>query len=110
MRRTRRKDDATEVSVVLQLVQLVGALLVLSAFLAAQAGLTGTRSAAYLASNLVGSAVLAVVAAVGRDYGFLVLEGVWAAVSGAGVLSVLRLARRRPPVGSAATSPSRCPR
>ena len=94
----------------LQLVQLVGALSVLSAFLAAQAGLTGTRSAAYLASNLVGSVVLAVVAAVGRDYGFLVLEGVWAAVSGAGVLSVLRAARRRTPVGEPVTSSYRCSR
>ena len=48
-------------------------------------------SLAYLVLNLVGAIVLAVDAALGRQWGFLLLEGVWAAVS------ALSLVRRRSP-------------
>jgi hypothetical protein len=64
-----------------QLVQVVGAVLVLTAFAAAQYGALGTRSTAYLLLNLVGAGVLAVLAAADRQIGFLLLEGMWAAVS-----------------------------
>jgi hypothetical protein len=64
-----------------QSVQIVGALLVLAAFVLAQLGRLDARSVAYLAANLVGSAVLAVDALAGREWGFLLLEGVWAVVS-----------------------------
>ena len=64
-----------------QVIEVVGALFILSAFVLAQIGRLATTSLAYLLLNLVGSGILAVVAAVDGDTGFLLLEGVWAAVS-----------------------------
>jgi uncharacterized protein (DUF1786 family) len=69
-----------------QLVQVVGALLILSAFAAMQLGAMDPRSRTYLVLNLVGSAVLAVLAFEERQWGFLLLEVVWAAVSLWGLL------------------------
>lgn len=63
------------------LVELVGAALILSAFVLAQLGRLATVSLTYLVLNLLGSGTLAVAAAVDGDAGFLLLEGVWAAVS-----------------------------
>ncbi len=71
------------------LVELVGAVLILSAFLLVQLGRLRTTSLTYLLLNLVGSGTLAVVAAVDRDVGFLLLEGVWAAVSAFGTVRLL---------------------
>ena len=48
------------------------------------------RSIAYLSLNLVGSLILAVLALLDEDWGFLLLEGVWAVVSTAGLIERLR--------------------
>jgi hypothetical protein len=64
-----------------QLVQIVGALLILTAFTAAQLGRMDPHSRPYLVLNLLGSLVLAVLAWRERQWGFLLLESVWAAVS-----------------------------
>ena len=61
--------------------QIVGALLILTAFAAAQFGAMDQHSRSYLWLNLVGSAVLAVLAWLERQWGFLLLESVWAVVS-----------------------------
>lgn len=64
-----------------QVIQIFGSLLVLAAFAAAQRGAMSTTSTVYLLLNLAGSAILAVLAAIERQWGFLLLEGSWALVS-----------------------------
>jgi hypothetical protein len=73
-----------------QLVQVVGALLILIAYAAAQFGSMSQHSRAYLILNLVGSAILAVLALVESLWGFLLLEVFWAAVSLWGLIHALR--------------------
>jgi hypothetical protein len=63
------------------LAELVGAALILSAFVLAQLGRLTTGALSYLVLNLLGAGTLAVVAAIDGDVGFLLLEGVWAVVS-----------------------------
>ncbi len=73
-------------------IELVGAVLILSAFVLSQAGRLTTVSLAYLVPNFAGSAILAFAAAFDGDTGFLLLEGVWAGVSGYAIAR--RLAQR----------------
>jgi hypothetical protein len=73
-----------------QLVQIIGAILILVAYAGAQAGRLDQRSISYLILNLIGSAILAVLAAVEDQLGFLLLEGVWAIVSAFSLTAELR--------------------
>lgn len=75
-----------------QLVQVVGAMLILVAFAAAQFGAMDPHSRPYLVLNFVGSLILAVLAWQERQWGFLLLETVWAAVSLWGLRASLRSA------------------
>jgi hypothetical protein len=68
-----------------QIVQVIGALLILTPFVLSQRRVLNGESLAYLVLNLAGSAALAVVAYLGSQWGFALLEGVWALVSAAGV-------------------------
>lgn len=77
-----------------QLVQVAGALLILTAFAALQFGRMRAESRLYLWFNLVGSAILAVLALYEQQWGFLLLEAVWAVVSAWGLI---QLARGLPP-------------
>lgn len=77
-----------------QIVQVVGAILILVAFAAVQFGRMRPESRTYLTLNLVGSAILAVLAAITAQWGFLLLEGVWAVVSAWGLFRALTAPRQ----------------
>lgn len=71
----------------LQAVALVGAAMILGAYLALQRGWLDRTDARFNLLNLVGSALLTWVALVDRRWGFVLLEASWA------VLSLLPLLR-----------------
>ena len=74
----------------LQLLQLTGAILVLVGFTLAQMRVLDPQSLTYLTLNAVGAAILAALAFEERQWGFLLLEGVWTLVSVAGLIGRLR--------------------
>lgn len=73
-----------------QIVQIIGALLVLAGFAGTQFGRLSPHSYLYLFVNLIGSGTLAVLAVIERQWGFVLLEGVWALVSLWGMIARLR--------------------
>jgi hypothetical protein len=77
-----------------QLVQIAGALLILSGFVLAQVRVLDPQSLWYLVVNLAGSVILTIDAWREAQWGFLLLELVWAIVSAWGLI---RLARGRRP-------------
>jgi hypothetical protein len=77
-----------------QVVQLIGAVLILTAFVLAQQRRMTTDSVAYLVLNAVGAAILAVVAVVDGDIGFTLLEGTWTVVSTVGLVRCRQVAGR----------------
>jgi len=73
-----------------QVIQIIGALLILAGFAATQLGRMRVDSRTYLVLNLVGSAILAYLALDQRQWGFVLLETVWALVSAWGLLRPAR--------------------
>jgi hypothetical protein len=70
--------------------QLIGAVLILAGFILAQLKVLDTDTLVYLVLNLIGSALLGVLAYLDEDWGFLLLEGVWAIVSAWALVALLR--------------------
>ena len=77
-----------------QAIQIVGALMILAGFAGQQRGMISASSWTYLWLNFVGSVILCVLAVVEEQWGFVLLEGVWAIVSAG---SLVQLARGTPP-------------
>ena len=69
-------------------IQVIGSLIVLVPFVLVQLRKLTPTHPAYLVANVVGSGVLAVEAVLGQQWGFLLLEGVWAVVSVVGLVRV----------------------
>jgi hypothetical protein len=61
--------------------QLLGAVLIVSAFALSQTGRMDARSYLYILLNLVGGAILAVLAYQQSRVGFVLLEGTWTLIS-----------------------------
>jgi hypothetical protein len=85
------EDDRPAGGMMAQLVQILGSLLVLAGFGFAQLGVLDQKSRRYLVLNMLGSGVLAVDAVIERQWGFLLLEGVWAIVSAISLIAVMRV-------------------
>jgi hypothetical protein len=73
-----------------QILGILGALLVLIPFAASQLGRMRTESVTYQTMNLLGGATLTAVAILERQYGFILLEGVWVIMSVIGLRRVRR--------------------
>ncbi len=68
-----------------QAISLIGALLILVAYIALQFGWMSGRDRSFNIVNFVGSALLAWVAVIDWRVGFIVLEAAWAIISLAGI-------------------------
>jgi hypothetical protein len=73
-----------------QAVQLVGALLIVGAYIAYTKGRLRLDSVQFLGMNMVGAAILTVIAYLNDLYGFLLLEFVWTWVSARGFRRALK--------------------
>jgi hypothetical protein len=76
----------------IQIVSVIGSLAILVAYAASQFRRLASSSLTYLVLNVAGSGILAIVALIERQWGFLLLEGVWALVS---LWSLFKLATGR---------------
>jgi membrane-bound ClpP family serine protease len=74
------------------LLEVIGAILILVAFALAQFRGLDRHGVPYLVLNLVGAVMLAGSAAIHRQWGFLLLQGVWAIVALWGLLGLARQA------------------
>jgi hypothetical protein len=72
-----------------QIVQLGGALLLLGGFAGSQLGWFEVKSFRYLALNTLGSGILATIAILDREWGFILLESAWTIVSLAGIVALV---------------------
>ena len=79
-----------------QLIQIAGAVLILAGFVLAQFRVLDPQSLWYLVVNFLGSAILTVDAWREAQWGFFLLEFVWAIVSAWGLVQLARGRRVTP--------------
>lgn len=75
-----------------QLVSLIGAVLILAAYVALQRGWLPRESQLYNALNFVGSGLLTYIAIKDRRMGFIILEAAWALLSIPGMIKRTKVA------------------
>lgn len=75
---------------VLQILSVIGALMVLSAYALIQSGIWRELDPGYLGLNIVGSLLLGVVAIADQRVGFILLEFAWAALGFVGVARAIK--------------------
>ena len=75
-----------------QLVSLIGAVLILAAYVALQRGWLPRESQLYNALNFVGSGLLTYIAIKDRRRGFIILEAAWALLSIPGMIKRTKVA------------------
>jgi hypothetical protein len=76
-----------------QIISIVGSILILVAYTANQAGRLTAEQLSYSLLNVIGAGILATVAAIEEQWGFLLLEGVWTVVS---IAALMRTSSGRP--------------
>jgi formate-dependent nitrite reductase membrane component NrfD len=81
--------------VAFQAIQILLAIGIVAAFASLQFGLARPDNLAYLVTNLVSSAGLTVTAVVAFQLGFVITNGLWVAVSVAGLTRLARGRSRR---------------
>lgn len=74
-----------------QMLSLAGAFFILAAFAAQNFGWINGQSLLYQSLNLIGALLLTYTAWVGRQYGFILLEGVWSFISLYGIWRIIRV-------------------
>lgn len=73
-----------------QVLSLVGAALLLGAYVLQTATTDGAHKTTNLTMNLLGSLALTVTAVVNNQLGFIFLEGIWAIISAFSLIKVLK--------------------
>jgi len=84
--------EGSPIAIVLQVLSVIGALMVLSAYAMIQGGIWRELDAGYLALNIIGSLLLGIVAIADQRVGFILLEFTWA---GLGLIGVVRALKAR---------------
>ena len=70
-------------------IQIIGSVAILAGFALSQWGILDQKSIPYLLVNAVGSGLLAADAIIESQWGFMLLEGSWAAISAIGMAKAI---------------------
>jgi hypothetical protein len=87
--------------------EFVGALGILIPFALLQFGRMSQHAYLYLLLNLIGSGILTVVAILQQQWGFVILQGVWAVAAAWGLVRRSRTSRSSPETADPAADPDR---